>query len=133
MSTLFGGTAAAASSTAQSQGDLSKDVAVKELPEDSVSSIRFSPKSDHLAVASWDKKVRIYEISATGDSQGKAIFEHEGPVLSCAWSSVGLPSAPDVGGSSAANASDRMGPKWLEAVQIKQHACSISTQTKRHR
>lgn len=90
MSTLFGGTQSSqASSAAQSQGDLSTDVALKELPEDSVSDIQFSPKTDHLAVASWDKKVRIYEISPQGDSQGKALFEHEGPVLNVAWSPVG--------------------------------------------
>lgn len=88
MSGLFG--SAAANNTANAtQGDLSKDVAVKDPPEDSVSCISFSPQTDHLAVASWDKKVRIYEIDAQGNSQGKALFEHEAPVLSCAWSSVG--------------------------------------------
>ncbi len=71
------------------QGDLSKDVAVKDPPEDSISCLAFSRKSEHLAVASWDKKVRIYEIDGQGQSQGKALFEHEGPVLSCAWSPVG--------------------------------------------
>ena len=91
MSSLFGGANAssAASSSNPTQGDLTKDVAVKEPPEDSVSHIRFSPASDHLAVASWDKKVRIYEIDQNGNSQGKAMFEHEGPVLSCCWSPVG--------------------------------------------
>jgi len=87
MSGLFGSAASAAANA--TQGDLSKDVAVKDPPEDSVSCISFSPQTDHLAVASWDKKVRIYEIDAQGNSQGKALFEHEGPVLSCAWSPVG--------------------------------------------
>lgn len=87
MSGLFGSAqpAAAANTT---QGDISKDVPVSDPPEDSISDISFSPVSDHLAVASWDKKVRIYEINAQGGSAGKALFEHEGPVLSCAWSSV---------------------------------------------
>lgn len=61
---------------------------MKELPEDSVSDLCFSSKSEHLAVSSWDKKVRIYEIDAQGQSQGKAMLEHEGPVLCCAWSQV---------------------------------------------
>lgn len=61
---------------------------MKDPPEDSVSCISFSSQTDHLAVASWDKKVRIYEIDAQGNSQGKALFEHEAPVLSCAWSPV---------------------------------------------
>jgi mRNA export factor len=69
-------------------GELSKDVALTNPPEDSISDIDFSPQSQHLAVASWDKKVRIYEISATGVSEGKAFFDHDGPVLSCHWSKV---------------------------------------------
>lgn len=87
MSALFGG--ASSSTTNQNTlGDLSKDVAVNNAPEDSISDIAFSSQSQHLAVASWDKKVRIYEINASGGSEGKAYFDHEGPVLSCHWSKV---------------------------------------------
>ncbi|KAB8611408.1 hypothetical protein FH972_025913 [Carpinus fangiana] len=85
---LFG-SATPAASTTPSQGDLSKDIPLASPPEDSVSDISFSPQSEHLAVSSWDKKVRIYEIDAQGQSQGKAMFEHEGPVLNCAWSKDG--------------------------------------------
>ena len=89
MSSLFGGgNASAASSANPTQGDLSKDVEVKNPPEDSISQLSFSPVSDHLAVSSWDKKVRIYEIAANGDSQGRAMFEFEGPALGCTWSKV---------------------------------------------
>lgn len=91
MSSLFGqSSAAAAASAANSSalGDLSKDIALTSPPEDSISDISFSPQSDHLAVASWDKKVRIYEIQSNGSSEGKALFEHELPVLSCHWSKV---------------------------------------------
>ena len=86
MSTLFGSSAAASSQN--TLGDLSKDVAVVNPPDDSVSDISFSPQSQHLAVASWDKKVRIYEINASGGSEGKAFFDHDAPVLSCHWSKV---------------------------------------------
>lgn len=85
---LFGQTAAA--STANTTGDISKDVALNAPPEDGISDLKFSPQSEHLAVASWDKKVRIYEINAQGGSEGKALFEHEQPVLSCCWSKVCL-------------------------------------------
>ena len=85
---LFGSATASNSSSNPTQGDISKDVALKDPPEDSISDVSFSPASDHLAVSSWDKKVRIYEIDGQGNSQGKALFEHEGPVLSCAWSKV---------------------------------------------
>jgi len=87
MSGLFG--ASSSTSAANTLGDLSKDVALNSPPEDSVSDISFSPQSEHLAVASWDKKVRIYEITQSGGSTGKAFFECEAPVLSCAWSPVG--------------------------------------------
>ena len=92
MSGLFGssnpstGTSAANNTT----GDISKDVTLAAPPEDSISDLSFSPISEHLAVASWDKKVRIYEINAQGGSEGKAYFEHEAPVLSCCWSKVRL-------------------------------------------
>lgn len=86
MAGLFG--SASATSQANTLGDLSKDVALNSPPEDSVSDISFSPQSEHLAVASWDKKVRIYEITQTGGSNGKAFFDHEAPVLSCHWSPV---------------------------------------------
>lgn len=87
MAGLFGSASSAANAN-PTQGDLSKDVAVSDPPEDSISDIAFSPQSDHLAVASWDKKVRIYEIDGNGNSQGRAFFEFEGPVLNCAWSKV---------------------------------------------
>ncbi|KAF1350848.1 putative nuclear pore complex protein [Delphinella strobiligena] len=90
MSGLFNSAASAASSSATAtQGDISGDVQLQSPPEDSISDLSFSPASDHLAVASWDKKVRIYEIDGSGNSQGKAAFDHEGPVLSCAWSKDG--------------------------------------------
>ena len=46
------------------------------------SDIAFSPQQDLLVAASWDKKVPIYEIDPnTGNNQGRAMFEHEAPVL----------------------------------------------------
>ncbi|GAB7364870.1 hypothetical protein MBLNU230_g5661t1 [Neophaeotheca triangularis] len=91
MSTLFGGGGSAANNTASNTttGDLSKDEQVTNPPEDSISDLAFSGQSDHLAVASWDKKVRIYEIDQQGKSKGVALFEHEGPVLGTAWSKDG--------------------------------------------
>jgi WD40 repeat protein len=84
MSGLFGATS---TSTANTLGDLSKDIQLNQGPEDSISDLSFSPQSEHLAVSSWDKKVRIYEVNESG-GEGKALFEHEGPVLSCDWSKV---------------------------------------------
>lgn len=84
MSGLFGATS---TNTANTLGDLSKDIQLNQGPEDSISDLSFSPQSEHLAVSSWDKKVRIYEVNESG-GEGKALFEHEGPVLSCHWSTV---------------------------------------------
>jgi mRNA export factor len=85
MSGLFG-----TSSSTPTTGDLKNDVQVKDPPEDSISDIAFSPQAEYLAASSWDGKVRIYEIDGQGNSQGKALFPHEGPVLSVAWSKVSL-------------------------------------------
>ena len=84
------GTASTTAGQTNTTGDISKDIALNSPPEDSISDLQFSPASEHLAVASWDKKVRIYEINDQGQSEGKALFEHEAPVLSCCWAPVSL-------------------------------------------
>ncbi|TFK75097.1 WD40 repeat-like protein [Pluteus cervinus] len=66
-----------------------KDMEVSEPPADSISSLAFSPQADYLAVGSWDNSVRIYEISATGQTQGKAMYQHQGPALSVCWNKEG--------------------------------------------
>lgn len=90
MSGLFGGGTAAAASSSTS-GDLSKDIALGAQPEDTVSDLQFSPTADFLAVASWDKKVRIYEVNEQGRSEGKAAIDFEAPALACAWSEASPP------------------------------------------
>jgi mRNA export factor len=78
-------------------GDLSKDVQLDNPPEDTISDLAFNPTAtdpkDFLAVASWDKKVRIYEILSTGQGQGKHLYEHDGPVFSVDFFKVGQTSA----------------------------------------
>lgn len=88
MSGLFGSANNATTAGANSLGDLSKDIQLDNGPEDSISDISFSPVSDHLAVASWDKKVRIYEVNEQGGNKGVAVIDHEGPVFSCDWAKV---------------------------------------------
>ncbi|KAK9315387.1 WD40-repeat-containing domain protein [Lipomyces starkeyi] len=89
---LFGSTTTSTIGAASSTGsaaELSGDRVLTSPPEDSVSDLSFSPQAEFLAVSSWDKKVRIYELAANGDSQGKALYEHQGPVLSVHWSKDG--------------------------------------------
>ena len=82
---LFGSTAA---TSANITVDLSQDVEVPQGPEDSISEIAFSPTAEVLSVASWDNKIRIYEIGQ-GGATGKAMYEHTGPVLSTHFSKDG--------------------------------------------
>lgn len=86
MSGLFGTAASSAAST-NTVGDLKNDVAVQNLPDDSISCLAFNPnqndQKDFLAVASWDKKVRIYEVdSNTGQAVARHMVPHDQPVLS---------------------------------------------------
>ena len=86
----FGSTAlSAANNAASTQGELSKDVPISIGPDDSVSRLAFSPASDHLAVSSWDNKVRIYSIDQNGQSNPAAMLEHQGPALDCCWAKDG--------------------------------------------
>src|SRR5271170_7302998 len=68
--------------------DISGDLEVPQGPEDSISEIAFSPTAEILSVASWDNKIRIYEIGQ-GGANGKAMYEHTGPVLCTHFSKDG--------------------------------------------
>lgn len=73
-------------SSAATGKELVSDVLVANSPEDTVLELQFSPTADILAAALWDKKVRLYQIDVgSGGNQGLALYEHDGPVLSCAW------------------------------------------------
>ena len=80
---FFGGTAPSAAPAAE------KDIEVPEPPSDSISSLAFSSAADYLAVGSWDNNVRLYEVGAGGQTQGKAMYSHQGPVLSVCWNKEG--------------------------------------------
>lgn len=75
------------STTSSNLGDPSKDIKLASPPEDSTSALSWSPVANHLAVASWDSKVRIYDVT-TGNGQGVAGINLDGPTLSCDWSRV---------------------------------------------
>ncbi|KAL1873823.1 hypothetical protein VTK73DRAFT_738 [Phialemonium thermophilum] len=85
MSGLFGSSASATATN--TVGDLKQDVQLNNGPEDTISDVAFNPTptdpKDFLAVSSWDKKVRIYEILGNGQGEGRHLYEHDGPVFSC--------------------------------------------------
>ncbi|KAG7666075.1 GLE2 [[Candida] subhashii] len=90
MSFLGASTTSSSSSSASTGQELINDITINNAPEDSITDLSFSPQQDLLAVASWDKKVRIYEIDPnSGNNQGRALFEHDAPVFSARWSSDG--------------------------------------------
>lgn len=117
MSGLFGSASSTAAATSTT-GDTSKDVALVTPPEDSVSDLQFSPTGDFLAVASWDKKVRIYQVGENGQSEGKFSMDFDGPVLSCSWSAVSA-LLPFSLGHDFILINSRMVRKWQALVQTK--------------
>ena len=114
-----------AASNTNTLGDLKGDVELQNGPEDSISDISFNPNQadakDFLAVASWDKKVRVYEIMSNGQGQGKVAAESEGPVLSCDFFKVGFPASLKFARKSKADllVSNRMDPKFSTAAQTR--------------
>eukprot|EP01086_Lenisia_limosa_P004972 TRINITY_DN2097_c0_g1_i2.p1 TRINITY_DN2097_c0_g1~~TRINITY_DN2097_c0_g1_i2.p1 ORF type:complete len:341 (-),score=60.91 TRINITY_DN2097_c0_g1_i2:13-1035(-) len=64
------------------------DNEVANPPEDTVSSISWSPQANIIAVGSWDCKIRLYEVSATGVA-AKMMFTDEAPILDVAWKNDG--------------------------------------------
>lgn len=69
-----------------------KSFEVAQPPSDSVSSLSFSPKANHLVATSWDNQVRCWEIMQNAGnvvSTPKAFISHDQPVLCSAWKDDG--------------------------------------------
>ncbi|TFK75073.1 WD40 repeat-like protein [Pluteus cervinus] len=98
-----------------------KDMEVSEPPTDSISSLAFSPQADYLAVGSWDNSVRIYEVQSTGQTQGKAMYQHQGPALSVCWNKEGN----KVFSGGADNAARMFDVATGQPTQVAQHDAPI--------
>jgi mRNA export factor len=124
MSGLFGNrTSASTASTASSELEVANDRVLANPPEDSISDLAFSPQAEYLSVASWDKKVRIYEISPQGDSQGRALYEHQAPVLSTHW----FPDGSKVASGGCDNAVRVYDLQSGQSAQVGQHDNAVSS------
>lgn len=69
-----------------------KDFEVTQPPDDSVSSLAFSPATlpqNFLIAGSWDNNVRCWEIEQSGKSVPKSMQACGGPVLDVCWSDDG--------------------------------------------
>ena len=67
-----------------SNGESNKsEFRLKSAPEDGISSVRFGPNSSQfLLVSSWDKNVRLYDVT---NNNLRVKYSHQRPVLSCAF------------------------------------------------
>lgn len=68
----------------------SPDVSLPADAEDTISSVSWSPAANHLAAASWDGKVRVYDVAPSGIANGVAMLKADGPLLSCDFAKVSL-------------------------------------------
>ncbi|OTA98863.1 hypothetical protein M426DRAFT_28077 [Hypoxylon sp. CI-4A] len=68
-----------------------KDISLPADATDTISSISWSPVADtnHLATASWDGKIRVYDVDATSrNARGVAWLAADGPLLDCDWAKL---------------------------------------------
>ncbi|KAI0346068.1 WD40 repeat-like protein [Trametopsis cervina] len=109
------------SSAAAAAAPAEKDIEVGNPPSDSISSLAFSPQADYLSVASWDNNVYVYEVSANGQTQPKAMYSHQGPVLSVCWNKDGT----KILSGGADNAGRMYDVTTGQAQQVAQHDAPI--------
>jgi WD40 repeat protein len=88
MSSLFNHKNVAASSGIDTI--LPNDVQLASATDDSISDVSWSPVANHLAVASWDNKVRVFDLTQSKSGELKAGIEFDAPVFSCHWERVSL-------------------------------------------
>jgi mRNA export factor len=67
-----------------------RDFPVQNSPDDTVSSLTFSPVSNLLVGGGWSKDVCVWDIQANGSSIPKAKISHNQPVLCTDWSHDGM-------------------------------------------
>jgi WD40 repeat protein len=121
---------------ANSVGDLKQDVQINNPPEDSISDLAFNPNpadaKDFLAVSSWDKKVRIYEIQPSGQGEGRHAYDHNAPVFSVDFHKVGI-ADPILAHGWIAKVNHRMVERLSPAAQTRKPSCATSPPCKRHK
>jgi len=103
-----------------------RDMEVTSPPDDSVSSMAFSPgtiPTTFLIAGSWDNNVRCWEVQQNGTTVPKAQQTHTGPVLDVAWS--------DDGTKVFTASCDKTAKLWdlnsNQAMQVAQHDGPIKT------
>ena len=70
-----------------------KDFEVVSPPDDSISSLAFSPATipqNFLVAGSWDCSVRCWEVEQSGKTVPKSMQSMTGPILDVCWSDVSV-------------------------------------------
>ena len=60
---------------------LMKDYEVQQPPEDSISSLSFSPNANYIVASSWNNAIRCWEVQDNGNTIARAEQQHSGPGL----------------------------------------------------
>eukprot|EP01130_Rhizamoeba_saxonica_P016791 TRINITY_DN7835_c0_g1_i2.p2 TRINITY_DN7835_c0_g1~~TRINITY_DN7835_c0_g1_i2.p2 ORF type:complete len:336 (+),score=62.82 TRINITY_DN7835_c0_g1_i2:14-1021(+) len=72
----------------QQRPNMNDDKQVAQI-SDTISSINWSPRDNHIIATSWDKQIYCWEIAADGSSQAKVNKEFPAPLLTASWHSDG--------------------------------------------
>lgn len=89
---MFNPSGAIRTGTASSSNPM-QDFEVVSPPDDSISSLKFSPASlqqNFLVAGSWDCNVRCWEVEQSGKTVPKSIQSMAAPILDVCWSDVSL-------------------------------------------
>ncbi|XP_049834915.1 protein Rae1 [Schistocerca gregaria] len=122
----LGNTSGYGTTTTPSSANPMKDFEVTSPPDDSVSSLAFSPATipqNFLIAGSWDNNVRCWEVEQTGKTIPKSMQTMQGPVLDVCWS--------DDGTKVFMASCDKMVKCWdlnsNQTVQVAQHDAPVKT------
>jgi mRNA export factor len=72
------------------QGSVANDIVFPSGPQDTISSVRWSPTNDVLAAASWDGKVYLYDVSQPTNIRGLTTLDNptDSPFFDCDFDKV---------------------------------------------
>ncbi|XP_065332482.1 protein Rae1 [Cloeon dipterum] len=88
----LGGTSSFVGAAATNTVNPMRDFEVTSPPDDSISSLAFSPpalQQNFLIAGSWDNNVRCWEVEQSGKTIPKSMQSMQGPVLDVCWSDDG--------------------------------------------
>lgn len=122
----LGGTSSFGTTTTPSSANPMKDFEVTSPPDDSTSSLAFSPATlpqNFLIAGSWDNNVRCWEVEQSGKTIPKSMQSMQGPVLDVCWS--------DDGTKVFMAACDKMVKCWdlasNQTIQVAAHDAPVKT------